>query len=84
MSQVLRIPEPPIKAAKEIDPQLRLMAALERLYLAVEHREQEYRSHRYELEYFRAPHVWLIAFFASLVVGFIGGFIGAVLRVWIT
>jgi hypothetical protein len=53
-----------------------LIAAVTRLCFAVEALNQEYRAQRYELAYFRAPHVWLIGFVACLVVGFLGGLAG--------
>jgi hypothetical protein len=60
-----------------------LIVAVTRLCFAVEAHNQEIRSRRYELEYFKAPHVWLVAFFASLIVGYVGGMLyGATAVVW--
>jgi hypothetical protein len=59
----------------------RLSSALERLFLAVEQREQEYRAYRYAIDTIKAPHMWLVMFAMWLVAGFIGGFVGGFLRV---
>jgi hypothetical protein len=59
----------------------RLASAIERLFLAVENREQEYRRYRYAIDTIKAPHMWLVMFAMWLVAGFIGGFVGGFLRV---
>jgi hypothetical protein len=53
----------------------RLISGVERIFMAIEHREQELREHRYAIDTLKAPHIWLLALATWLVAGVIGGLI---------